>query len=346
MSAKPALGARSASNSGPRGKLGSAVILIAAILTAAWFTGAVWFQSTPPWRAVWIACPWLVAVAVLVLSRKRGILFGGLTLVLALGIGALWWSSFHPSNDRDWAPDVAHGVTAEIGAREVVVHNIRAFDWITETKAVETWKSASYDPDTITSLDLASSVWSSPAIAHTVVTFGFADGRHLVFSGETRRTRSQEFSALGGFFKEFELILLAGEETDFLRLRTNVRKERLSLYPLRAKRENMKALFLSYLARGNQLARQPEFYNTLTTNCTTVIADLARHTGTSLPFDWRILVSGYLPDYLYERGAIRTNLPFSATREAAMVSQIAQEAAPGANYSETIRSGPLYRAAP
>ena len=186
-------------------------------------------------------------------------------------------------------------------------------------------------------MDLLNSVWSNPAIAHTLVSFGFADGRHVVFSAEIRKERGEAFSEIGGFFKEFELVLIAAEEGDIVRLRTNIRRETVSLYPLLLPPQIARALFMSYIEKANALAAQPEFYQTITANCTTIVFGLARLIDPGIPFDWRIIVSGYLPDYLYDRGLIRTDLPLSKVKKQAEISSRAQAAPILGDYSRAIR---------
>lgn len=309
-----------------------------ALPAAALAVTAVWFQVAPPLRWLWIAAIVAAAAAIVGFGRKSPkARWGG--LAVALVVGAAWWISIKPSSDRDWAPDVAHGVTADIGGSDIVLHNVRNFDWRSETDFVPRWETRRYSLDRLTSVDLISSVWASPAIAHTLISFGFADNRHVVFSAEVRRERNEEFSEVGGFFKEFELVMIAADENDILRLRTNIRREDVMLLPLQLTEAQARALFSAYVERANQLARQPEFYQTLTTNCTTVIFELARLVDKRVPMDWRILVSGYLPAYLYGLGVIRSDIPLEAVLQNAAISRRAQNAPPLADYSRVIRAG-------
>src|SRR5690606_20864720 len=123
------------------------------------------------------------------------------------------------------------------------------------------------------------------------------DGRYLVFSIEIRKERGEEFSAIGGFFRQFESVLVAAEETDIIRTRSNARKEDVYLYRLNISKPALRELFLNYAAKAQSLERTPAFYNTLTSNCTTIIYELARRVDSSLPFDYRLLASGYLAGY-------------------------------------------------
>ena len=136
--------------------------------------------------------------------------------------------------------------------------------------------------------------------------FTFKDGRHLVFSAEIRRTKEQSFSAIGGFFKEFELIMIAAPEEDIIKLRTDIRHENVYRYPINVGKEKIKNLFLNYLETADKLAHQARFYNTLTANCTTVVFDMARILDPGIPLDWRILFSGQLPSYLYDLKVVNT----------------------------------------
>lgn len=320
-----------------RGRAAFALLTCAALLLAAWTLAALHFQLAGParWGASALTLAALACVLVLGWRRARD---GWLALAgVALLLG-LWWGAIRPRDDRDWAPDVAHGVTAVFHGDNVTVANIRDFEWESRDRAVERWRVESYPLDAITSVDLATSVWSSPAIAHVLVSFGFADGRHLVFSAEIRRERDEAFSSFGGFFRAFELVLIAAEERDILRLRTDFRGEDVSLYPLHLTQAQARALFTAYLERGNALAARPEFYNTVTANCTTVIFRLARVLAPGLPLDWRLLASGYLPEYLHDLGVIDGPLPIEEIRARGHVTEKARALPPGADYSAGIRA--------
>ena len=99
--------------------------------------------------------------------------------------------------------------------------------------------------------------------------------------------------------------MLASTEEDSLRVRTNVRGEDGYLYRVHMPEGGARALFLAYVETANGLARQPRFYNTLTANCITIVYQLARRIVPGLPMDYRLLLSGYLPEYLYRIGALR-----------------------------------------
>ena len=176
-----------------------------------------------------------------------------------------------------------------------------------------------YDLATLQSVDMALSYWDGPAIAHTLVSFGFADGRHVVFSVEIRKERGEQFSELGGFFKKFELSVVAADERDVLYVRAGPRAENVYLYPVKMPVDAMRELFLSYLRTANALADTPRFYHTVTANCTTLVYRMVRAIVPGLPLDYRILLSGYLPEYLYDQGGLDTSLPLQTLRERGFV---------------------------
>lgn len=316
--------------------LRGAFLLAAVLLLASWTGAALWFQLGPPLRWVGIATVAALAVAIILLGRRRHA-HGWLALALALVAVVLWWVSIKPSDQRDWAPDVAHGVTAQMQSADVVVQNVRDFTWRSETDFTPHWETRRYDPAAITSVDLYTSVWDSPAIAHTLLSFGFRDGQHLVFSAEIRREQGEEFSAIGGFFKQFELVMIAATESDIIRLRTNARGEDVHRYALQMSPEQARELFISFLQMGNELARQPQFYQTVTSNCTTVIFRLARLVDPGIPLDWRVLLSGYFPEYLYDHGLISNERPLAEIKAGAAITAKAQANPDAADYSAMIR---------
>ena len=92
-----------------------------------------------------------------------------------------------------------------------------------------------------------------------------------------------------------------------------------------------------YVQDSNALSTTPEFYNSITTNCTTTIVKMMRAVGDVVPLDWRLIVNGYLPEYAYERGALDTSLPLADLRQLAHIDQRAKAAGLGPDFSRLIR---------
>lgn len=314
------------------------------MLLALWVAGLLVYQMPGPgWLGVVAAGLWLLAAAVMAwrVARGRGSPRLRLAFAGALGLAAVWWLLLTPRQDRDWADDVAQRLHVQsFDGRHVVLDNVRDFTWRSETDYDARWVRRSYDLDQLRSADLVLSYWMGPAIAHTLISFGFADGRHLVFSLEIRKERGESFSALGGFFRKFEMTLVASEETDIIRTRTNARGEDVYLYRLHGMdRAQLKTLFAAYIEQARQLDASPGFYNTLTSNCTTIVFDLARHIAPRLPLDYRLLLSGYLAEYAQEVGALTPGVPYAELHAKGRITERALTMAAGDDFSTVIRQG-------
>jgi hypothetical protein len=220
-----------------------------------------------------------------------------------------------------------------------VVKNVRNFAWRSDTDFDQRWEQRTYNLSRLTNVDLIMSYWMGEAIAHTIVSFGFDDGARLAFSIETRKEIGEGYSSFAGFFKQFELAVVAGDERDVVRVRSNVRGEDVRIYRLRMTPANARVLLREYVAEANDLAREPRFYNTLTANCTNLVFDMVRVIHPGLPLDIRVLLSGYLPNYAYDLGATDTSVSFERLRETAKIHDNAVQADSDALFSARIREG-------
>ncbi|QKV51409.1 Lnb N-terminal periplasmic domain-containing protein [Comamonas antarctica] len=282
---------------------------------------------------IWVGTTGLLASADPRAWRAWGLLTAGCVLL------GLWWGTITPSNDRVWAADVARTLRAERQGSEVVLYNVRNFDWRGEDDYTARWETRRYDLDRLRSVDMALSYWMGPAIAHTLVSFGFDDGRQLVFSVEVRKERHEQFSALAGFFKRYELALVAADERDILGVRARVRDEDVYLYRVHMPAPAMRALFEQYLDEAESLRNTPRFYQTLTANCTTIVYAMMQRIVPGLPLDLRLLASGYLPSYVQEVGALTTGYSLQELKARGRITERARQAGPNADFSAAIRQG-------
>jgi hypothetical protein len=191
----------------------------------------------------------------------------------------------------------------------------------------------------LNAVDMIMSYWSVPAIAHMLISFGFDDGEHIVFSVEIRREKHESFSEIGGFFKEFELSIIAADERDVIRVRTNVRGEDDYLYRVRMPLPAMRSLFLGYIDEANMLVRAPRFYNTITINCTTLVYHMMKRIVGYLPLDYRLILSGYLPEYVYRVGGLDQRYSFQELRAHGRITDRAKKADRSDTFSTDIRQG-------
>lgn len=322
------------------GRLGVALLVAVAGL---WGAGVLHFHLDPGLRGALLLL-WAALVSGLLATlwwpgRVRRTVAGAFVAGLA-GIVA-GWCQLQPAQDRLWADDVARRlqVVADDG-RHVTLANVRNFRWRSEDDHDVVWETRQYDLDQLRSADLLLSYWMGPAIAHTLVSFGFADGRQLVFSVEIRKERHEAFDALAGFFRRYELTLVASDERDIVRVRSNVRGEQVHVYRIAGLQgEALRGLFRAYLAQARALDREPAFYNTLTSNCTTIAWDLVRQVSPGLPLDWRLLASGYLPGYVYDLGALVPGHSLAELRAAGLITGRALAADDDPDFSRAIRRG-------
>ena len=187
--------------------------------------------------------------------------------------------------------------------------------------------------------DLFLSYWGPTLIAHTIMSWEFSDGQHLAVSIETRKKKGQEYSAVLGFFRQYEIYYVVADERDVIGVRAAFRGENLYLYRLKNPPGVARAILLDYLKVINQLDKKAEWYNALVHNCTTTIRHHALDVGAARAFDWRILANGYIDELGYERGQIDTSLPFAELRRRSDITAKAKAAYGGADFSRSIRAG-------
>jgi len=312
------------------------------VLSAIWANLAIAYQMPGSAVARIGACLVLnlIALAALVAvlrgrrTRWRAVLIYAVAYAIFLG----WSSSISASNDKNWAADVAHGITGTVDGGRLSVRNLRNFNWRMEADYTEHWEERTYDLSRLRSLDLFLVYWMGPSIAHTIMSFGFEDRRYLDFSIELRRTQNDQYSAIAGFFKTHELVYIGADERDLMTLRKE-RHEQIQLYRLRTPPQRARALLVEYIKQANDLAAHPRFYNTLTTNCTSTIFNMMQAVTSSIPFDWRIILTGHLPSYLYEHGAVDIRIPLEELRQRADVTSRVDASLSEVEFSSRLREG-------
>lgn len=313
------------------------LIITSLLLSAIWLMLAIWYQFGEQSVITWLAGIIIVGVLTALLksrywpksakqsdkqsltakvktnsnskatTKRLTALYAAIWLV---GVG--WFFSIEPQQERDWMADVNQRVSYERDATNpdlITLTNVRNFDWHTAENATAHWDTRTVDLSKLSGVDVTNSYWMGPLIAHTLVSFRFEDAAPLAFSFEIRKEKEESFSAFAGFFRRFELILIAAEERDIIYTRSNARGEQVYLFPVsNLQQHEVRSLFESYLTAADDLNAEPAWYNTLVSNCTNIIFYMARIvSGDRLPWDYRIWVSGWLPNYLYNVGMLDAN---------------------------------------
>ena len=318
-------------------------LFVGIVITAItlWGVGALYFSPLLPdeWRAIGAGGYALITILLFLFLPRRGrtaamAAFGfAILVVLFLRIPA--------SNDRDWQSEVANLPYATINGDVITIHNVRNFNYRTETDFDPRWETRSYNLSKLDSGDIIAVYWAGKAIAHVMVSFGFEGKDYLTVSIETRKEKGESYSTLAGFFRQYELYYVVADERDVVRVRTTYRQpqEDVYIYRVNGPLRNLRRVFLDYLKSMNDLRERPSYYNTLTTNCTTSILFHTRMNPESPPMSWKVLLSGYVPDYLYELGRLDTTRPFGELEKISRVNERAHAAGADSAFSRRIREG-------
>jgi hypothetical protein len=249
-----------------------------------------------------------------------------------------------PSNARNWSPDQRVPPYAIFGGDSVTIHHVRNFSYRTATDYDERRETRTYD---LKRLDKA---WylverfgaepvTAPAIAHTFLTFGFGD-EYVAVSIEIRKEEGERFSPLKGLLRQYELMYVIADERDVIGLRTNVRRDPVYMYPVVATPEQLRTLFVGMLERANEIAKKPEFYNTLTNNCTTSIVDHVNMIAPLIPFSYKTVLPAFSDRLAYDLGLIPNDQPFDALRAAHRIDRKMQQHPIDEHFSRAIRGMP------
>ena len=309
---------------------------IMVLACTAWAFGALWFDFPDEVLGPWVAAGYLLAMGLVCLflrPRWRA----KLVLVVAFLLVMTWWLTLQPRQYRDWKPEVALLPHAEVEGDLVTIHNIRNFDYRTESDFTPRYEMRRYHLSNLRGVDIFINYWGSPYMAHPIVSFDFGPDGRVCFSIETRPEKGESYSAIGGLYRQFELIYIAADERDVIRLRTNYRKgEDSYVYRLHAPRARQS--FMEYVNTINELRQTPRWYNAISNNCTTAIRQ-QRTSSERAPWDYRMLVNGFGDRMIYERGGFDTSLPFEELRQKAHINGRAKEADQDPLFSEKIREG-------
>ena len=319
-------------------RLFSILSVLVSAVGLAWFLALARFALSPVWAAT-AAGLLILALGVTAWKwRTPSARRVALPILIVVGL-TLLYAMTQPRNDRPWAADFGALPWGDVQGDEVTLHNYRNFAWKSATEFTPRVETRTFPLSALRHVDFLMVYWSSPHICHTMVSFDFGAHGQVCISVEARREVHERYSPLAGAFRAYELTYEIGDERDLVRLRTNFQPgNEVYLFRLNTTAEDARRQFLGYLKSANDIREHPEWYNTLTTNCTTTIRRHAQLEGGRFPLDWRVLLNGHADEYLYELGRLAPGISFEELKRRSHISPAAQ-AAPVENFSQAIRAG-------
>lgn len=319
--------------------IGKTFVWLIFLAATCWGTMAIVYSNLPAAlrRAAAWAFPALALASIVIPATDN------LEILFFLSVFApvlAWWRFTPASNDRDWQPDLAKLASADITGDTVVIHNIRNCDYRSETDFIVRHYDKTFDLGSLRKMDLFLVDWGLPHMAHAMLSFGFDGDEYVCFSIEARKKKGEKYSAVRGFFRQYELIYVVSDERDVIRLRTNHRiREDVYLYRLKASPELARQIFMDYLRKVNRLKETPEWYNAMTGNCATGMWKHIAPYYSKAKFDWRILASGHAAEMAYELGALDRTLSFQELKRLSLINPRCKAAGLVQDFSKIIRQG-------
>lgn len=266
--------------------------------------------------------------------KRRLMLLGGALLCMFF----VWLFTQFPQSDRLWTKDQAILPSVRFENDSVTIQNIRNFTYTATSTYTPSYYEKTIPLDSVRSVDFIVEPFGSIGAAHTFLSFGFDDGTYLAISVEIRKEIGESFSPWKGILRQFELMYVIADERDVIDLRANHRKDTVYLYPSVVSREDARALFVDMLTRTQNLETKPEFYNTLTSNCTTnIVAHVNTLRDDPLSWDYRMLFPEDSDVLAHELGLIAPLMSIEDARVKYRINEKAARYADDPEFSKKIR---------
>jgi hypothetical protein len=326
----------------PRLKKWLAILWITTcLLLWAWSLLALWYwPQGPSGLAGGLATVFLIASALWWKRASPPWKWSG--LALAFVAVRVVWEFNRPTNDRAWVDYNARLPVSVFAGDQVTIRNLRAARWRGPAECELQWADRTYDLSRLATVEFIVAPFAlRGALAHTFLTFGFENGDHVAISVEVRKEQGEDYSPVAGFFRHFETIYIVGEESDLLALRTEIYPDPVFLFPMKASRAEVRALLEALLRDANQLAAQPEWYNSLLNNCHLRIV---RHVNTlrrhRIGLDWRNVLPGHADELAWELGLIDSTGTLEQARERYRIQNRTPASSDPREWSQQVRAQP------
>jgi hypothetical protein len=312
------------------------VSFVGLALGVPWCAGALFHAFDMPVFFAWFGFIALLASLAVALFFRWGLLAAALIEILLTGVFCLITPEERFRHTL-WQTPWRHALEVnrlDDGRYELL--NVRDFVYRSETDFDVQYRTMTVDPEKISSIDAVFSHWDNQeGIAHSMLGMNFADGETVVISLETRLPEGADQNGIDGLYRRYGLAMLAGTPDDFYGLRADHRGETLYVYRLNMDRQDLHDTVLSIFERAAVLQRNPQFYNTLSHNCTTGLLPMLPGAVDLTSGDIRVLLNGLAVQLLFEKDMVvrREGESFGSIRARSLVPGLCSgKNAPPAHY--------------
>ena len=303
-----------------------------------WTAGALYFDVGRASRLAGLLVLFWVAAVIGVFILWQPVWKPFLLMIVFWSVFLLWWFSQQPSNERDWNPNCSTPARFDLDGDLITIENVRNTEYRTLDDFTSRYETRTYRLSHLSGVDVAITYWGSSWLCHPLLIFTFDDQageeNRICFSIEVRYRVGQQYSFLRSLYRQQEIMYVVSDERDAILRRSKFSENHdVYLYRLFGEAEEIRKVFLEYVASTNGLTDNPRWYHGLTTNCT---VSIYRQRTRQVDWDWRWLFNGKLDEMLYERERLDARLPFEELKQNSLVNEIANRA-PSNDFGNFIR---------
>ena len=225
-----------------------------------------------------------------------------------------------PTNGGTWQSHYERLATVNLTGNIANIHNFRRARYNESGETISiSWSDRTVNLDELDSVWYGISVFASPGLAHTFLSFDFGDNDPVVISVEARMRPEQYYHPLTGALDDYTLIYVLADERDVIGVRTHKRPDDVYFMPINVSRERSQKMFIDMISRANSLEHTPEFYNTFTSNCTNSIMKDTKVPAWQYYLDPRIILPGFSDRIAYQYGVLDQGYSREAVRKASLI---------------------------
>ncbi len=263
-------------------------------------------------------------------------------LVSLFLLGLLAVALKDPRDDRNWKPEHSRVPVVTFTDDLVTVQNVRNFRVAPDGSDLPAYDTRTFDLNRLESLWYVLAIFHEDDFrgpAHSMFSFGFSDSSFVAISVEARKEVGEGYSIWKGLLNKYEMIYVVGDEKDLVLTRAVYRADNVYLYPVAASPDKIRELFVEMLQEAAVLKTHPQFYNTLTNNCTTRLRDHVNQVVPGLiPMSWKVQLPGYSDQLIQDLGLLDDQVSLVEARHRYWINDRARRYAADPAFSQRIRS--------